>query len=231
MKRRKALALLCGAGIGSTITTTSSFGASKRVRILVDLPDDRDNTGVLRLVDATGKKLAGPYPVFGRSDQATAEKHGNKSRDPLMPFGNTPTGEFQVPRAFSVGDGTNYKASSYGPRAAFVLNPSGGQALLAKKNGRVGLLIHGGALGAHGRLRATHGCLRMKNEHLEELLVAIQVLMSDPVHLRCEVVELAASIGGPGDPVSGEDLGDPPTGIQGLLSGSLPDGVIVLPKP
>jgi hypothetical protein len=99
-----------------------------------------------------------------------------------------------------------------------VLRPTGGQALTSATNGRVGLLIHGGAPGTGGRLRATHGCIRLSDKDQAGLMAAIAAAGQDARFNRCELVQLAASIGPPGDPESGDDAGDPPPGIQELLN-------------
>ena len=180
------------------------------LKIDVTFPDNRDFTGKLSLRDETGKVIAGPFFAYGRSDGATAAKHGNPSRNSLLKYGNTPTGDYRVPVIVNTGAGTNYGSRSYGPHEALVLEPTGGQALESKINGRTGLMIHGGDPGANGRLRATHGCVRLSNDDMRKLLDAIAKVHDDPVSRQCRVTQIAASIGPEGDPVSGEDVGDPP---------------------
>jgi hypothetical protein len=182
----------------------------------VELSSDRDQTGALTLKDSSGTTLAGPFSVFGRSDTGIAAAHGNAGRDPLQPYGDTPTGTFNIPRGIATGTG-QYSNHSYGPNGALVLVPSGGQALDAAANGRTGLLIHGGDPGATGNLRATHGCLRLSNDDVARLFAAILAAGDNPRFNRCEIVRLDASIGPPGDFEAGEDAGDPPPGIGDLL--------------
>lgn len=108
-------------------------------------------------------------PCLGRADQAAAAKVGNPFRNPLRRNGDTPTGTY---RAW-VGKVLRSERS-YGPHPVIRLDPIGGDALEAKRNGRAGLLIHGGDPAADGRsLRPTHGCVRVSNFHQKALLDAL----------------------------------------------------------
>jgi hypothetical protein len=126
-------------------------------------------------------------PVLGKSDNAAAARRGNPSRDPTRPFGDTPAGEYAcaIGRPGAV---TAELERKYGPHGWIALDPIAGQALQAKRNGRFGLLIHGGALNAKGRLRPTHGCIRMFNPDLAALLRAV-AQFSRKGELRCRVEE------------------------------------------
>jgi hypothetical protein len=201
----------------SCLPSKGALAASVTLSIAIELPSNRDQTGDL-VLKRNGVKLAGPFWVYGRSDSSMANKHGNPSRDPTRPYGNTPTGSYSVPRATATGDGTSYKRHSYGPGGALVLQPTAGQALDAANNGRVGLLIHGGDLGSGGKLRATHGCLRLSDTDMAALLAGIATAGENAAFNRCDVMQIEASIGPPGDPLSGEDVGDPPPGIDQLLN-------------
>jgi hypothetical protein len=194
--------------------------------IYVELSSDRDQTGTLRLQTADGVTLAGPFSVYGRSDGTTAAVHGNPSRDPTMPYGDTPTGSYSVPGAVATGDSTSYRSHSYGPNGALVLKPESGDAATAASNGRIGLLVHGGDPGNGGMLRATHGCLRLSNSDMAGLMAAILTAGDNVQFSRCDLVRIDASIG-LGDPVCGEDVGDPPPGIESLLN----PGQIIVPPP
>lgn len=216
LSRRQALALV--PATGSVAITTRLSAQPVDLVIRIELSEDRNQTGVLVLRNAAGSQLAGPFPAFGRADNATAAAHGNPTRNPTQLYGDTPTGTYDIPRATATGPGTNYNNRSYGPNGALVLSPTGGQALIAATNGRVGLLIHGGAPGTGGRLRATHGCVRLSDQDMARLMAAIAAAGQNARFNRCDLVRLAASVGPPGDPVSGEDAGDPPPGIQQLLT-------------
>ena len=122
-----------------------------------------------------------------------------------------------MPRIEDTGDGTVYSKRSYGPHAAIVLNPTSGDALTAKNRGRTGLLIHSGAPGASGKLRATHGCIRLSDEDMASLLQAIDQAGDDEKQLICKAVRISVVVGKPVDEGAGNDESDPPPNILDLL--------------
>lgn len=188
--------------------------------IRVELSTDRRQEGTLSLVDvrnpAAPKKLAGPFVALGKSDNKTAADHANKDRDPLKPYGDTPTGEYEIPRLVSTGGTTAYKASSYGGEGALVLSPTSGDAKTAAKNGRTGLLIHGGDPNKQGRLRPTHGCVRLSNADMKKLVAALNAVQNAN-GVRCDVLRVNATVGAVNDAESGEDVGDPPPRILEII--------------
>ena len=222
MTSRRALLAL---SLGTMIWPRSSSAQSVDLVIRVEMSTDRDQIGSLSLETAGGRRLAGPFSAYGRSDNRAAGAHGNPTRDPVRPFGDTPTGSYAVPRAVATGPGTAYVPRSYGPNGALVLKPTGGQAAQAAANGRVGLLIHGGDPGTAGRLRATHGCIRLSNADMAALMAAIISAGENARFQRCDITRINATVGPVGDIVSGEDVGDPPPGIEALLG----NGPIRLP--
>src|SRR5579859_7744671 len=144
-------------------------------RIVVELPKDRTQAGTLELQDDSGKTVAGPFDVLGKADNQTATSHGNPDRDPAMPYGDTPTGSYDVSGYKATGN-EQYSAHSYGTSGAIALDPVGGDAAEASDNGRTGLMIHAGDLGAEDQLRPTNGCMRMSNEDMATLMSAISSL-------------------------------------------------------
>lgn len=138
-----------------------------RTEILVILPADRSRLGRL-LVEREGRTVFGPVPCYGRSDDRTARERGNPDRDPLKPFGDTPLGVYRC----HLGAAAPAPAlvRGYGPHGWVALDPVSGPALQAKKNGRFGLLIHGGDLNAAGKLRPTYGCVRVSNRDMVGLM-------------------------------------------------------------
>jgi len=184
----------------------------------VKLPPDRKNSGTLTVLDSNGAVIAGPFDVYSKADNARAAKEGNAARDPLRPFGDTPEGEYSVPRLIDTGPQTAYSSRSYGPHAAFVLKPKSGDALTAARNGRTGLLIHSGDLGDGGKLRATHGCLRLSNDDMKSVLEAVANAGQNPQFNRCEVVTSRVLVGVAGSEGAGADEDDPPPGIEQLLN-------------
>lgn len=182
--------------------------------VKIQLPTDRKKTGMLTLVDATtGLTLFGPAPVLGRAARNTAAARGNAAADPLRPFGDTPTGTYNVNNIVKNGAGTTRPVLQYGESGSIVLDPSAGDALTAKNNGRTGILIHAGrhansSVVAPNALKPTNGCIRMRDWDLNLLIDAIKnnaILFPGKVTVE---------IGGPGGPQGDIDEtvddGDPP---------------------
>jgi hypothetical protein len=198
------------------------------VEIVVEVPTDRRNLGRLTLKDDAGNVLAGPFDAYGKSDNLTAINHGNSARDPLLPYGDTPLGSYEIPRAVATGTGTNYPDHSYGSSGALVLRPVGGQALSAAANGRTGLLIHSGDPGVGGRLRPTNGCVRLSGADMSALMAALEAASTSGAAPICSALEISATVR-EGDVDDGSDDGDPPPNIQQLLDGTTPDPIIWRP--
>lgn len=117
----------------------------------------------------------------GKADNQKAIEHGNPSRDPSKPFGDHPSGKYQVIEVRTVDPADSH---SYGP-FKLVLKCLEGVALDAANNGRTDLEIHGGDPQADGvSLRATYGCLRVSNAVIKMLAVAVRTALS-----RGETVE------------------------------------------
>src|SRR2546427_11222285 len=129
------------------------------MRIVSNLPSDRLQTGSLTATNDAGVVILGPVPARGKADGQIAAAHANPDRDPERIDGDHPTGTYRVVRV----EHDKSPTHSYGPRF-LLLDPIDGDALIAKKNGRAGLAIHGGDSAPDGSLRATEGCLRVSNE-------------------------------------------------------------------
>ena len=77
------------------------------------------------------------------------------------------------------GVGTTRPVVQYGESGSIVLKPTGGDALSAANNGRVGLLIHAGrapnsSVVSPSALMSTDGCLRMLDWDLGRLIETIR---------------------------------------------------------
>jgi hypothetical protein len=134
------------------------------VEIRIEAPADRRKLGTLRVLNSAGALVAGPFPCLLKSDNLAAAKAGNPARDPTRQDGDTPLGEYKAawcPAGAS--------SRSYGPYKRILLDPTAGDALAAKKNGRRGLMIHGGAPGYLGVLRPTDGCVRVADGTMLQL--------------------------------------------------------------
>lgn len=134
--------------------------------IRITLPRDRWRLGTLQVEDVAGHLVAGPFPCYGKADNAEALAHGNPSRAPTRPYGDHPLGIYRITEFRE-----HYK--DFGPWF-ILLEPTAGPALVAARNGRSGLAIHGGPLNAEGRLRPTFGCVRVH----DATLLAIRSFLS-----------------------------------------------------
>jgi lipoprotein-anchoring transpeptidase ErfK/SrfK len=112
----------------------------------------------------------------------------------LFSAGNTPTGTYTSPGIVSTAD---WPRDSYGQWGAVRLKAAGGDALIAERLGRTGLLVHGGAKGQFHGYRSTLGCLRLSDYDmrlLTQLLFSAgedaQRRMSIEVSVRVTVFEL-----------------------------------------
>lgn len=133
-------------------------------RILILLPRDRTRPGVLHLFGADGAQLEA-VPCRGKADGARAAKEGNTAREPLKPYGDTPTGKYKRTRPTPTGD----KAPKLGPIWIPLVGIEG-DAVLAKAGGRTGLGIHAGR---GNELIATYGCIRVGQNDFDDLVAAI----------------------------------------------------------
>ncbi len=150
-------------------------------RIIVELPLDRGFCGRLIAFDDLGKLLCGPFPVAARAGDARAQAEGNPSRNPMLRYGDTPTGNYRVTRI------VRHEADAherFGPNGVLVLEATGGDAALAEANGRYRLFIQGGSLAANGALRSTSGSLRLRNEDLATLAR----LVGEEKNVRVDVI-------------------------------------------
>ena len=139
------------------------------IQIKIQLPSDRTQYGTLTLESTT--QTLGPFECYGKADNQSATAKGNPTRDPTKSFGDTPTGRYRGYVNKIANTPANEK--TYGPQPVITLDPQSGPAKIAKENGRFGLLIHGGALSAAGRLRPTFGCVRVANATMVKILEAI----------------------------------------------------------
>ena len=158
-----------------------------KLKIIVRLPDDRDYAGQIRIKNSAGKRLAGPFPVCGRADDKLARENKNPGRDPLLPFGDMPLGEYQLRQIIESGTGTPYPGEEFGSAGIILLQPKAGEAVLADANGRFGFFIQGGVLSRNGRLRPADGSLRLSNRHQRKLINVLRRF--DGVDCQCWVLD------------------------------------------
>jgi hypothetical protein len=184
-------------------------------KLVIMLPEDRRYAGTLRLESEDGDVVAGPFPVCGRADEGAALRHGNPSRNPLLPFGDTPLGRYRVEGILPSGAGTERPADRYGPHGVIVLTPTSGDAALADANGRFHLLIQGGAAAPGRQLRPTNGSLRLGNREQKQLIE----ILRDRQAIICELLPMPGTAGtrpiALGSPCS---EGDPPPGVSAAIA-------------
>ncbi|HUE36102.1 MAG TPA: hypothetical protein VMO20_01825, partial [Candidatus Acidoferrum sp.] len=170
-----------------------------KIKIVVRLPHDRDYAGWIHVESAAGKRLAGPFPVCGRASDQLARDGKNLRRDPVLPFGDTPLGKYQVQKIIESGGATAYSSEEFGSSGIVLLQPVSGEAALADANGRFGFFIQGGALSRTGRLRPTDGSLRLANRDLRKVVSLLR---------SCELVDCQCDIADAGTARKGRRVTD-----------------------
>lgn len=139
--------------------------------IIVNLPSNRDYKGSLKMYDGTGSLVFGPVDALGRG--TNKKTNGNDHTDWIKEDADTPTGVYA---ATVVGAGT--PTSTYGSYKRVSMDPTSGNALKAKQNGRSGIMIHGGNLTTNRNatwypLNPTYGCIRISNSDQKKLIDTI----------------------------------------------------------
>lgn len=156
------------------------------VQITVKLPQNRDKSGTLTVESKGGQPRT--YEVLGRGSRGPGDTS-------FQTNGNTPTGDYSGVQ-FERKD----NARSYGP-VALRLQAKSGDALIAHDGfGRDGLLIHGGDLGGagywrgEGELRATHGCLRLRNEDMINLQTYVESAATNAETMTCDLTKITVTV-------------------------------------
>jgi hypothetical protein len=142
------------------------------VRIEITFSQDRISVGQLQVFNDAGAPALGPVDCLGRADAQDAKLHGNPERNSTLPFGDTPVGKYSLVRLVSH-SGSESDSHTYGDYPSLLLDPISGDALKAKKNGRFGLMIHGGAPSGTAKLRPTHGCVRVSEDNQRDLVAVV----------------------------------------------------------
>jgi hypothetical protein len=159
-------------------------------KIVVQLPANRDYAGHLEIQNAAGQRIAGPFPACGRADDESAQNNKNPGRNPLLPFGDIPFGEYQIVKIMPSGPGTAYHAEEFGSAGILLMRPKLGDAALADANGRFGFFIQGGARTRNGLLRPTQdGSLRLSDRDQRRFISALR--KAGDINCFCLVVSTA----------------------------------------
>jgi len=126
------------------------------------LPSNRIYAGFFTLTDNDGVLLMAGR-ALGKADNGRAAVEGNPLRYSTLPYGDTPTGEYQ-PSAVIIFDKPHRRVG----RGWVPLKGRTGDALTAIKERR-GLGIHAGRLDTDGRLVPTYGCVRISDRDFDQL--------------------------------------------------------------
>ena len=135
------------------------------MHLKITLPSNRIHSGFFTLVDGCGTLLLAGR-ARGKADNGAAKRHNNPTRDPKLPFGDAPLGEYV--RARVVLTSNQRLGESWIP----IMGKSG-DALKAVDNGRTGIGIHAGRKDTDGKLVATHGCVRLSERDYEQLVYIV----------------------------------------------------------
>ena len=152
-------------------------GSAQIASMSVVLPPDRSRPGTLLALMVDGTLLSGPWPAIGRADERFAATQGNPSRIRTLPFGDVPTGAYELSGKPPTPAGSE---AAFGRFGALSFSPLDGEAAAAEAVGRTGLLLHGG----RNWQASTDGSLRVPDLAMEEML---SMLPADPVAMRPRV--------------------------------------------
>jgi hypothetical protein len=112
------------------------------LRVCVVLPLDRGRLGSIVVQDARGHIVGGPWSACGKANPRLGAEHNNPECDWHFPYGDTPSGNYEVTRALAPGSAeAGHVPGAFG---ALELLPLDGNAAMAETQGRLRLLIHGG---------------------------------------------------------------------------------------
>lgn len=157
-------------------------------RIKIYLPADRRRKGVLRVFRGPTQEYMMDAPCLGKADNGRAAKAGNPDRDPALPYGDTPAGEYAPAKYVRFAEPRPRIGEGWIPMTGI-----SGQAGDAVRGGRTGLGIHAGR--GDGRLVPTYGCLRMLDRDMAWLAklvggdeILIEVFEGEPGPYRREAV-------------------------------------------
>lgn len=124
------------------------------------LPRDRSGYGELRLVNRRGETIAGPWMCRGKSDSQRAKRAGNPTRDPLLPYGDHPTGTWELTHYVARHERADPEEAfaKYGPGFLLLKGVEGAAEEAMARRSAIG--IHAGRDLPDGSLMVTYGCLR-----------------------------------------------------------------------
>ena len=157
------------------------------MKLVATLHRDRNLLGELVAYDDDGNVIH-RCPVLGKADNAMAKKMGNPKRDPLLPYGDTPTGLYRCKK-----HGPVSPSATYGIYPVIILIPISGDALKSYSGSRprAGLWAHGGAKGSNAAtlyLRPTYGCLRTADDDMRQIWL-LSATFGEPETLEVKEID------------------------------------------
>ncbi len=149
-----------------------------KIRLGVDAA--RSRLGRLEILD--GVHRYGPYDACATADPDAARAAGNPSLDPGRPGGPAPFGTYAMKSVIAVDDARRHDLGE----TAVMFEPLSGDARRAESLGRLVLALHGGMLGADGRVRPTSMGVRLGADALARIVAAARSHAS----IELEIVEV-----------------------------------------
>ncbi|MEW4428902.1 L,D-transpeptidase [Paenibacillus pabuli] len=137
--------------------------------IIANFSKNRDYKGILKVYNNIGELIFGPKEALGRG--LNDPKNRNDHTNWMLQNADIPTG---VAKTIVYDKGGSF--SSYGPhKRIWLYEAVNGNFLIAEKNGRREIMIHGGDPLATSSLtwyplRPTHGCIRLSNDDQKKLI-------------------------------------------------------------
>lgn len=130
----------------------------------ITLPSNRVHAGFFTLVDEEGVLIMAGR-ALGKASNKQAAKAGNKSRDSTLPYGDTPTGEYEPASIVKIDPPHPRLGDMWIP----LIGRTGDALTASTTGGRTGLGIHAGQVHTDGYLMPTLGCVRQSHRDLNQL--------------------------------------------------------------
>lgn len=161
------------------------------IHLQLMLSRDRNQSGLLIAQDRVTGRVLGSFEALGRGSAGAGDTQ-------MQVNGNTPSGTYVIT---SVQHTASWNQNSYGPHGALRLSPVSGNARAAEQiAGRQGLLIHGGSVGdttywrGENELRATHGCVRLRNQDMRRLVDILGEATHDSRAQQSRTIQVSLTI-------------------------------------
>lgn len=136
------------------------------MRIDIELSVDPNQLGTLSMIDDRASEILGPFPLVGYLQLSSSSSPGlQRTSDGIAP------GIYRITNVYPMAGASKADIDEFGRFGLIAMRPT---FLLDNDNSEAvetaNVYIHGGHLGEGGRLRASNGSLRLKNEHIHDLV-------------------------------------------------------------